>query len=116
MSHKSEHNFFLDKVAVMAKTYADGSLAMSFEAFVFLRDWIVEHVLSRDAEYVAYLGGALIKAHLRRWPCKPIASVPLVRVAAGFAGPLSILTFLNVLQNRIRNERMLRQFASASSC
>jgi hemerythrin len=55
VEHQSQHQVFLYKLEAMAKVYADGGLAMSFETFVFLRDWIVEHVLNSDAEYVPYV-------------------------------------------------------------
>jgi hemerythrin len=53
--HSREHSFFRERVAAMTETFTANAAAMSFEAFNFLRDWITEHVLVRDAEYIPYV-------------------------------------------------------------
>ncbi|MDF2501736.1 MAG: hemerythrin-like metal-binding protein [Anaerosporomusa subterranea] len=55
-AHCREHNLFRERVAAMTETFATNSVAMSFDTFRLLYDWIAEHVLVRDAEYVPYVG------------------------------------------------------------
>lgn len=53
--HQAEHAWFASQVKKLSDTYANGGVAMSFDAFSLLRNWIANHVLTKDVEYIPYL-------------------------------------------------------------
>ena len=53
--HKSEHDAFTKKVLEFNDQFVSGSLFMSNEVLVFLKDWLIEHIKGTDKKYSPYL-------------------------------------------------------------
>ncbi|HWR39802.1 MAG TPA: bacteriohemerythrin [Patescibacteria group bacterium] len=54
-AHKEEHERFRSHIADLVAQYERGEVALSFPVFVFLKEWIEEHVLKVDQLYGPYL-------------------------------------------------------------
>lgn len=49
LKHKAEHDNFVNKVAEFEESYKKGSiLALRMEVIRFLRDWLLNHILTVD--------------------------------------------------------------------
>jgi hemerythrin len=53
--HKQEHEQFKLKIAQFMKEQESVERVLPFPIVVFLRDWLISHVLTTDKEYSAYL-------------------------------------------------------------
>ena len=55
--HREAHDGFRARIAELSGQYERGEVALSFPLFVFLKEWIEEHVLRLDQRYGAFLNG-----------------------------------------------------------
>ncbi len=53
--HKKEHDVFIEKVIDVERRFNDGTLVLSFELTNFLKDWLKEHIMGTDMQYVDFL-------------------------------------------------------------
>ncbi|GAB4337180.1 MAG: hypothetical protein Kow0037_19540 [Calditrichia bacterium] len=54
MSHKLEHQSFVNKVKEFEADYAAGKAAISIKLFSFLSDWLRNHILKNDKKYAEF--------------------------------------------------------------
>ncbi len=50
-SHKREHISFVEKVLDVNERFEAGRLVLSFEITIFLKNWLVHHVMHSDKKY-----------------------------------------------------------------
>ena len=55
LQHKEEHDSFTKKVIEFNRQFETGSLFLSNEVLLFLKDWLVEHIKGTDKKYSPYL-------------------------------------------------------------
>ena len=53
--HVEEHERFKSQVAQFMKDQSEAERALPFPLVVFLRDWLISHVLTEDKQYGPYL-------------------------------------------------------------
>ncbi|HCJ56144.1 MAG TPA: hemerythrin [Clostridiaceae bacterium] len=53
--HVKEHDAFRRKVDEFTQEYRAKAAGLSTDVFVFMKDWITEHVLRTDIEYTSFL-------------------------------------------------------------
>jgi len=53
LSHKNEHDTFVQKVDTFQKEFDAGKLGLSIEIMTFLRDWVTNHIMGTDKKYSA---------------------------------------------------------------
>lgn len=53
--HQEEHVKFNAQVNELVKKLAAGEAALSFPTFIFLKDWLTEHILKNDKGYSLFL-------------------------------------------------------------
>jgi len=53
-SHKSEHDFFVSKVAEVEERLNKGKMVLSLEITIFLKDWLIKHIQIADKKYSEY--------------------------------------------------------------
>ncbi|SHI80157.1 bacteriohemerythrin [Propionispora hippei] len=53
--HKREHDQFVSRVGELSEEYSRGEPVLSFPTFMFLKNWLVDHILRKDSDYVAYV-------------------------------------------------------------
>lgn len=51
--HKAEHDHLLDQIAVLENKYNAGTITLAVQVSLFLRDWLVNHILTLDSEFAA---------------------------------------------------------------
>lgn len=51
VSHKQEHQMFVEKVAKFKKDFDEGNQLVSIPILSFLRDWLVNHINGSDMKY-----------------------------------------------------------------
>ncbi len=51
VSHKIEHESFVNKVEEFQKNYEAGKLGLSMEIMAFLKDWVSNHIMGTDKKY-----------------------------------------------------------------
>lgn len=49
--HKAEHDKLTQKAVMLKKELDDGKIAMSVQTIVFLKDWLINHILRTDKMY-----------------------------------------------------------------
>ena len=49
--HKSEHELFIDKVIEFAQKLKNEELTVTYEVMLFLKDWLINHILKSDMRY-----------------------------------------------------------------
>ena len=52
---QEEHNGFITKLQSLINSYTTGEQALSFDVFIFARDWIVHHIKISDMQYKSYI-------------------------------------------------------------
>lgn len=55
LDHKKRHEAFTAKVADFEKECRSGAAPLSVNVMAFLRDWLSDHILKNDKQYVPYL-------------------------------------------------------------
>ena len=53
--HQQEHAGFLVKVLDMKKRHESDDFLFSLEVMVFLKEWLINHILKTDKEYISCL-------------------------------------------------------------
>ncbi|BDQ33476.1 bacteriohemerythrin [Pseudodesulfovibrio portus] len=53
--HKSAHSQFVEKVGDFELALTEGRATVSIEVMQFLRDWLVQHIMGTDREYVPFM-------------------------------------------------------------
>jgi hemerythrin len=56
-AHKAEHEAITRKVQVFRQEYAGGRAALDGEILTFLKNWLIEHIGTRDVPAGAWLNG-----------------------------------------------------------
>ncbi len=54
-THKKIHDGFVEKVKKFKEDLINGKLLLSVEVMMFMRDWLVNHILGTDKKYVPFL-------------------------------------------------------------
>lgn len=52
LTHKREHKEFVAKVNQFQSDYKGGNVALSLEIMKFLKDWLQNHIMVSDKEYI----------------------------------------------------------------
>ena len=60
--HRSEHARLSDEIKALSDSFAEGEVALSFDTFILLRDWIANHILITDAKYIPYTASAKLNS------------------------------------------------------
>lgn len=58
---KSEHSKFVDKVSEFQAGFNGGKITISLEVMFFLKDWLVNHILSTDKKMGVFLSDKGVK-------------------------------------------------------
>lgn len=53
--HIAEHNNYIKQLQEFQQDYRQGRAETSLEVFTFLRRWLVEHILTSDADYGRFI-------------------------------------------------------------
>lgn len=59
--HKKEHDTFVNKVVELHKKLQSGEFVLSIEVLNFLKDWLINHILKVDKNYVDFFNKNGIK-------------------------------------------------------
>lgn len=52
VEHKAEHNSFKEKMLEFGKKFHKDEIAVSFELIDYLEDWLIDHMMHQDQQYV----------------------------------------------------------------
>ncbi|MFZ1978521.1 MAG: bacteriohemerythrin [Bacteroidota bacterium] len=55
-SHLAEHRVFQEKLEVLKEKFDSGDGSSSLDVMDFLIDWLTNHILTFDREYIPYIG------------------------------------------------------------
>ncbi len=55
LPHKAEHRKFVEKVTQFQQNYNEGKAVLSLEIMSFLKDWLINHILSTDKKLGPFL-------------------------------------------------------------
>lgn len=55
LAHKREHEYFAKQVNSLQEKHQKGELALSFSTFEFIKEWLTNHILQTDRNYVPFL-------------------------------------------------------------
>ncbi|MDF2633413.1 MAG: hemerythrin-like metal-binding protein [Pelosinus sp.] len=61
LEHKKQHEYYIDEVNKFVNQHNNGAVALSFPTFMFLKDWIIKHILRSDKEYGQFFNDKGIK-------------------------------------------------------
>lgn len=61
LEHKKEHDYYIKEVHKLETEHQQGGVALSFTAFVLLKDWIAKHILGTDKEYEEFFESKGVK-------------------------------------------------------
>ena len=53
--HKLEHKFFIDKLEEINKEIYEKNVYISLSMRIFLKDWLINHILKTDREIIPYI-------------------------------------------------------------
>ncbi|WP_303785929.1 bacteriohemerythrin [Azovibrio restrictus] len=54
-AHKKGHDLFVEKVMHIKQRFLQGDSSVSMELFSLLRDWLIQHIQEKDAQYAPVL-------------------------------------------------------------
>ncbi len=54
LSHKKEHEGFINKVTEFQEKYNNNKIGLSLEIMDFLKDWLQNHILDTDKKYTSF--------------------------------------------------------------
>jgi len=54
-SHREEHQTFVTQTAYFIATYREGGASLKSDILLFLKEWLVEHILKTDGAFGDYL-------------------------------------------------------------
>ena len=52
LTHKREHNAFVDKITQFQNDYKNEKVMLSLEIMRFLKEWLQDHIKGSDKEYI----------------------------------------------------------------
>lgn len=52
--HKREHDLYIKEISLILRNNFQDGIFLSMNALDFLKDWIIDHVLGEDQEYVKW--------------------------------------------------------------
>ncbi len=55
VEHKEEHKFFIDKLEEINKEIYEKNVYISLSMRIFLKDWLINHILKTDREIIPYI-------------------------------------------------------------
>lgn len=55
MAHKHEHEYFIKQLTELMVKQKAGEMALSFSAFIFIKEWITNHILKTDKSFGQYI-------------------------------------------------------------
>jgi hemerythrin len=55
--HQEEHKKFVETIEGFSKEFSAGKIGLSIQVMNFLSDWLKNHIMGFDQEYVPYLSG-----------------------------------------------------------
>lgn len=58
--HKEEHEAFTKKVMEFEEKFSRGSVVLSQEIIIFLKDWLINHIQGTDKNYSPYLSNKVV--------------------------------------------------------
>lgn len=50
-THKQQHDYYIKEVGKLEAEHKQGGVALSFNTFMLVKDWIAKHILITDKEY-----------------------------------------------------------------
>lgn len=53
--HLEEHTFFVQRLKEFQQDFRQGNSSVSLDIMVFLKDWLLEHILKSDANYANFI-------------------------------------------------------------
>lgn len=53
--HKKQHNYFINRMIQFCEDFNDEKFTLHFEIAVFLKNWILNHILVVDKKYESFL-------------------------------------------------------------
>ena len=53
--HTKKHKEFVDKLKEYHQEVKDGNMTTTYDLMTFLRDWLLQHIMGTDKEYMKYL-------------------------------------------------------------
>lgn len=53
--HRKQHKIFIEKIEQFAADYNSGKLLLHFDILLFLKNWVLQHILVADKNYGEYL-------------------------------------------------------------
>lgn len=59
--HKTEHVSFINKVKEIQRSFLKDEKYVTIEAFIFLKEWLVNHILNSDKKYGDFFNNQGIK-------------------------------------------------------
>ena len=54
-SHREEHQAFVTQTAYFIATFRDSGASLKRDILLFLKDWLVDHIIKTDAAFGAFL-------------------------------------------------------------
>jgi hemerythrin len=60
-AHLEQHEFFIDQIKTLQQDFISGRKTMSLELIVFLKEWILDHILKCDQAYAEVIKPKLAK-------------------------------------------------------
>ena len=54
-SHREEHQAFVTQTAYFIATYREGGASLKSDILLFLKEWLVEHIVKTDGAFGDYL-------------------------------------------------------------
>jgi hemerythrin len=55
LTHREEHEAFVNRVLEYQARFEEGSLTMSTEIVNFLKEWLKKHIMGKDKDYSSFL-------------------------------------------------------------
>jgi hemerythrin-like metal-binding protein len=55
LTHKEEHNYFIDKITELKKEFREGDSKVMLHVINFLKDWLLKHIMGTDRNYIQTL-------------------------------------------------------------
>ena len=62
--HLKEHDDFIEQIKAHQQEFQDGRIALSLGLIVFLKDWLLEHILESDKVFADFVRPKLGEGHL----------------------------------------------------
>jgi hemerythrin len=56
-NHKREHEDFTLKIKQFQLRHSKGEAALSLEIINFLKEWLLDHIITKDRKYARYMSG-----------------------------------------------------------